>query len=128
MLLSLVTFLQCVHRKLEEELEPDLRWSMQVSKVLHEGQSEFQQVALVETPRFGKVNLSRLADFRVLMERGRYISWCSCSAWRLVLQLLLLDGKTQSAEFDEAVYHEMLVHPSMLLHPNPKTVFIAGGT
>lgn len=43
------------------------------------------------------------------------------------LQVLLLDGKAQSAEADEFVYHELLVHPAMLLHPNPETVFIAGG-
>ena len=41
--------------------------------------------------------------------------------------VLLLDGKAQSASADERVYHEMLVHPALLAHPNPKTVFIAGG-
>ena len=40
---------------------------------------------------------------------------------------LVLDGKTQSTEVDEFVYHEALVHPPMLLHPNPRTVFIGGG-
>ncbi len=45
----------------------------------------------------------------------------------LGLQILLLDGKAQSAEADEYVYHELLVHPAMLLHANPKTVFVAGG-
>ena len=40
---------------------------------------------------------------------------------------LLLDGKTQSTEMDEFVYHEALVHPSMILHPDPKQVFVAGG-
>ncbi len=44
------------------------------------------------------------------------------------LQVLLLDGKSQSAEADEFVYHELLVHPAMLSHPQPKSVFIAGGT
>ena len=43
------------------------------------------------------------------------------------MQVLLLDGKSQSAEADEYVYHELLVHLALLLHPNPKTVFIAGG-
>jgi spermidine synthase len=28
---------------------------------------------------------------------------------------------------DEWVYHELLVHPAMVMHPNPKTVFICGG-
>lgn len=40
---------------------------------------------------------------------------------------LLLDGKTQSTERDEHIYHESLVHPAMLMHPNPRTVFIGGG-
>lgn len=43
------------------------------------------------------------------------------------MQLLMLDGKVQSAEVDEFAYHENLVHPAMLMHPNPKTVFICGG-
>jgi thermospermine synthase len=42
-------------------------------------------------------------------------------------KVLLLDGKLQSSESDEFVYHECLVHPAMLAHPDPKTVFIAGG-
>jgi spermidine synthase len=40
---------------------------------------------------------------------------------------LVLDGKTQSTERDEHIYHESLVHPAMLAHPNPVTVFIGGG-
>ena len=40
---------------------------------------------------------------------------------------LILDGKTQSTTVDEHIYHETLVHPAMLLHPNPRTVFIGGG-
>lgn len=35
---------------------------------------------------------------------------------------LVLDGKTQSAQLDEFIYHETLVHPAMLAHPNPKRV------
>ena len=40
---------------------------------------------------------------------------------------LVLDGKTQSTERDEHIYHEALVHPSMIFHPNPVSVFIGGG-
>jgi spermidine synthase len=40
---------------------------------------------------------------------------------------LVLDGKTQSTEVDEHVYHEALVHPALLLHHGPKSVFIGGG-
>ena len=40
---------------------------------------------------------------------------------------LVLDGKTQSSEVDEFVYHEALVQPAMVTHPGPRMVFIAGG-
>lgn len=40
---------------------------------------------------------------------------------------LVLDGKTQSSECDEHIYHESLVHPVMLMHPQPRAVFIGGG-
>ncbi len=40
---------------------------------------------------------------------------------------LVLDGKIQSSEKDEFIYHEALVHPAMVSHPDPKRVFIAGG-
>ena len=40
---------------------------------------------------------------------------------------LVLDGKIQSSEVDEFIYHEALVHPAMVTHPNPDKVFIAGG-
>ncbi|MDF1883452.1 methyltransferase domain-containing protein [Sulfurimonas sp. SAG-AH-194-C21] len=38
-----------------------------------------------------------------------------------------LDGDIQSCESDEGMYHEALVHPAMLAHPNPKVVLIMGG-
>ena len=40
---------------------------------------------------------------------------------------LILDGKTQSTEADEHIYHESLVHPALLFHPGPNSVFIGGG-
>ncbi len=40
---------------------------------------------------------------------------------------LVLDGKIQSSEVDEFIYHEALVQPAMIAHPAPETVFIAGG-
>ena len=40
---------------------------------------------------------------------------------------LVLDGKIQSGANDEFIYHESLVHPAMLTHAAPKSVFIAGG-
>jgi spermidine synthase len=40
---------------------------------------------------------------------------------------LALDGKTQSAQADEFIYHEALVHPALTVHPQPRSVLIAGG-
>ncbi|HEY8110530.1 MAG TPA: fused MFS/spermidine synthase [Candidatus Nitrosotenuis sp.] len=41
--------------------------------------------------------------------------------------VLFLDGDPQSSEIDEHVFNECLVHPSMVSHSKPKTVFIGGG-
>eukprot|EP00003_Mantamonas_plastica_P019756 TRINITY_DN3209_c0_g1_i5.p1 TRINITY_DN3209_c0_g1~~TRINITY_DN3209_c0_g1_i5.p1 ORF type:complete len:255 (+),score=63.59 TRINITY_DN3209_c0_g1_i5:76-840(+) len=40
---------------------------------------------------------------------------------------LVLDGMMQSCQNDEFIYHEALVHPAMIMHENPKRVFIGGG-
>ena len=40
---------------------------------------------------------------------------------------LILDGRLQSAEVDEFVYHEALVHPVMVAHPEPRRGLILGG-
>lgn len=40
---------------------------------------------------------------------------------------LILDGKLQSSEKDEFIYHEGLVHPAMIAHGHPARVFVAGG-
>lgn len=41
--------------------------------------------------------------------------------------VLFLDGDPQSSEIDEHIFNECLVHPSMIAHQKPKTVFIGGG-
>ncbi|PSR93617.1 Thermospermine synthase [Actinidia chinensis var. chinensis] len=79
----------------EEEIDVDLKWSFAINSVLHKGTSEYQDIVLLDTKRFGKV--------------------------------LVIDGKMQSAEVDEFIYHECLIHPALLCHPNPSTVFIMGG-
>ena len=40
---------------------------------------------------------------------------------------LVLDYYIQSSEVDEYIYHESLVHPVMVAHPNPQRVLIIGG-
>jgi spermidine synthase len=58
-----------------------------------------------QTP-YQQLEISRLAT----------LGWC-----------LILDGKVQSAEVDEQVYHELLVHPALTVHPEPRRVLILGG-
>jgi len=41
-------------------------------------------------------------------------------------KVLFLDGELQSAQSDEFIYHEILVHPAMLIHPSPGRVLILG--
>jgi spermidine synthase len=40
---------------------------------------------------------------------------------------LFLDGSIQSSEWDEDLYHELLVQPAMLAHREPRDVLIVGG-
>jgi len=42
-------------------------------------------------------------------------------------KVLVIDGETQSSQYDEAFYHESLVCPALLAHPAPKTALILGG-
>ena len=42
-------------------------------------------------------------------------------------RVLTLDETIQTTERDEFIYHEMISHPSLFLHPNPKNVLIIGG-
>lgn len=42
-------------------------------------------------------------------------------------KMLILDGKPQLSTLDEQVYHEVLTHPAMLAHPNPRRIAIFGG-
>lgn len=73
-------------------------------------------------------------DFAVLL-RLRAVIFSGATAYQNVEVLdssvfgrsLVLDGKTQSTEADEFIYHETLVHPAMLCHPEPRSVFIGGG-
>jgi len=40
---------------------------------------------------------------------------------------LYLDNALQVTEYDEYIYHEVMVHPAMLAHPSPKKVLVIGG-
>src|SRR5690606_18957238 len=42
-------------------------------------------------------------------------------------RMLVLDGMVMTTIKDEFVYHEMIVHPILNTHPNPKHVLVVGG-
>jgi spermidine synthase len=41
--------------------------------------------------------------------------------------MLVLDGMVMTTVRDEFVYHEMVAHPALFTHPNPKNVLVVGG-
>jgi len=42
-------------------------------------------------------------------------------------KVLALDGIVQLTDVDTYVYHEVLTHPALCAHPNPRTVAVVGG-
>lgn len=42
-------------------------------------------------------------------------------------RMLVLDGVFQTSIFEEYVYHEMIAHVPLFIHPNPKKVLVIGG-
>lgn len=42
-------------------------------------------------------------------------------------RMLVLDGMVMTTEKDEFVYHEMVAHPALFTHPEPRHVLVVGG-
>ncbi|MCD6527502.1 MAG: polyamine aminopropyltransferase [Desulfuromonas sp.] len=42
-------------------------------------------------------------------------------------RMMLLDGLVMVTERDEFIYHDMIAHPALFTHPNPKKVLVIGG-
>jgi spermidine synthase len=78
-----------------EESAPSEQHHHAIDRVFFAGRSDFQQVAVIGTPVFGK--------------------------------MLVLDGDTQSAQADEAIYHETLVHPALAATADRGEVLVLGG-
>lgn len=61
--------------------------------------------------------VNRMSDFqKVIIAKNKW--WGN---------ILWLDNVLNVTERDEFVYHEMIVHVPMLVHPNPRRVLIVGG-
>jgi len=80
-----------------EEYEPGSasHASYDMTVVLEQRRTEFQEIVLFESPRLGRV--------------------------------MALDGIIQMTDLDTYVYHEMLAHPALFSHPNPRNVAVVGG-
>jgi spermidine synthase len=78
-----------------EEFSPAEQHHHAVAELYYSGRSEFQQIAVLRSPVFGK--------------------------------MLVLDGDTQSAQADERIYHETLVHPALAGAADRRNVLILGG-
>ena len=83
----------------------------------------------------GKWYLETIFPDMIVMLQVRQVLYSGQTAYQKVEVLdsnlfgrsLVLDGKTQSTERDDPIYHEALVHPAMLSHLDPRVVFIGGG-
>jgi spermidine synthase len=78
-----------------EEFTPAELHHHALDRVYYSGRSEFQQIAVVRSPVFGK--------------------------------MLIIDGDTQSAQADERIYHESLVHPALAGAADRRDVLVLGG-
>ncbi len=82
------------------------RWFLEVTSDKEVNLHSLEEVIYTGQSRFQKVEILRIGSYG---------------------KALVLDGKLQSAEADEFIYHEALVHLPMLTHGNPSKVLIAGG-
>ncbi|MEZ4454035.1 MAG: methyltransferase domain-containing protein [Nannocystaceae bacterium] len=78
----------------QEPLIQGVSLEIQISRVIAQASTPYQEVLIAETPAYGRA--------------------------------LFLDGLIQSAECDEALYHEILVHPALVAHGRPRRVLIGG--
>ncbi len=78
-----------------EEFAPSELHHHALDQLYYSGRSDFQQIAIVRSPIFGK--------------------------------MLVIDGDTQSAQADERIYHEALVHPALAAASDRREVLILGG-
>ena len=73
-------------------------------------------------------NFIRRFKINKLYYRGKTDhQYVECFHNQFLGKVLFLDGKIQSAQVDEYMYHESLVHPTLITHPSPRRALIFGG-
>lgn len=64
---------------------------------------------------------------KIFFEGRTKYQYVQCFSNALFGKVLFLDRKIQSAQVDEYVYHESLVHPAMMTHSKPQRILVLGG-
>lgn len=85
--------------------------------------------------RFGTYFLEEITPYESMLHRAERVLLQRTTRYQeLTLfqtpgfgKVLVLDKDVQSTERDEHVYHDTLVHPAMLAHPEPRKVLVVGG-
>lgn len=73
-----------------------------------------------------QLGMSYLATEKVVRERG-LLQDIAVAQSPIYGRMLFIDGYLMTTEADEFVYHEMLAHVPLVLHPKPRRVLIIGG-
>jgi len=67
------------------------------------------------------------------IEVGRVLVRCTTAYQEVLIadtpaygRTLFLDSMVQSASSDEAIYHELLIHPALVMHGRPRRVLVGG--
>ena len=89
-------------------------------------QSSDRSVFWFREPEQESVELAYLCDARIYSGRSQ-LQQIDIVNTLMHGRMLFLDGICQTAERDEFIYHEMLVHPALFSHSAPKSVLIIGG-
>ncbi len=69
----------------------------------------------------------RIRVDKIYFQRRTRFQFAECFYNPFFGKVLFLDSKIQSAQVDEYIYHESLVHPALLTHPLPRKVLVIGG-
>ncbi|MBT3258242.1 MAG: polyamine aminopropyltransferase [Deltaproteobacteria bacterium] len=76
--------------------------------------------------RYGKIEHCFLMEELILREQTDYQSILIFDN-SVYGRILVLDDIVQFSTSDEFIYHEMITHPVMLSHPDPRRILIVGG-
>jgi len=79
--------------------------------------------------------LERITKFSYALTKIRRVIYRVRSKYQLIEvvdtydygKALYLDNALQITEYDEHIYHEVMVHPAMLAHSSPERVLVIGG-